>query len=204
MGIALLALAACNDSAPMQMQSDAPGSNAIHDAPGAHDGPMADVPGGVGEPAELMGMTLYHNQVRAMVQTTPALEPMQWDPNLAAYAAAWVAQCQDTQAPIGLVDHDPNRTNVAGYAYIGENIYASGGTATAQGAVQLWASEAANYTYATNTCANGQICGHYTQIVWRTSLHVGCALHDCPGLTYPSTIVCDYGPGGNYGGQSPY
>lgn len=205
MGIALLALVACNDSAPSNMQSDAPGggsgSNVIHDAP------LADVPGGSGEPAELAGMTLYHNQVRAAVDTTGVaggpLPPMQWDPNLAAYAAAWVAQCQDTQAPIGLVDHDPNRTNVAGYAYIGENIYASGGTATAMDAVNLWAAEKANYTYSTNSCANGQICGHYTQVVWRTSVHVGCALHNCAGLTYPSTIVCDYGPGGN-DGSPPY
>lgn len=204
MGIALLALAACNDSAPPQMQmGDAPsggsGSNVIHDAA------TADVPGGVGEPADLAGMTLYHNQVRAMVDTTNIaggpLPSMQWDPNLASYAATWAAKCQSANGQ--LLDHDPNRTNVAGYAYIGENIYASGGTATAQGAVQLWASEKANFTYPT-TCAAGQTCGHYTQIVWRDSLHVGCALQNCPNLAYPNTIVCDYGPGGNYQGQAPY
>ena len=193
MGIVLLALAACNDSTPSNMQIDAPGSNVIHDAP------TADVPGGTGEPTELMGMTLYHNQVRAMVQTATPLQPMQWDPNLAAYAAAWAAQCQSANGQ--LLDHDPNRTNVAGYAYIGENIYASGGTATAMDAVNLWAAEKANFTYPT-TC-NGT-CGHYTQIVWRDSLHVGCALHTCSNLAYPSTIVCDYGPGGNYQGQAPY
>ncbi|MBV8759414.1 MAG: hypothetical protein JO257_19150 [Deltaproteobacteria bacterium] len=197
-GIVLLALAACNDSAPTNMQSDAPaGSNAIHDAP------MADVPGGTGEPAELMGMTLYTNQVRAMVDTTGVaggpLPPMQWDPNLASYAAAWAAQCQSSNGQ--LLDHDPNRTNVAGYAYIGENIYASGGTATAMGAVQLWASEKSSFTYP-NTCSG--TCGHYTQLVWRDSIHVGCALHNCSNLAYPSTIVCDYGPGGNIGGQAPY
>lgn len=202
MGIALLALVACNDSAPSNMQTDAPGgSNVVHDAP------LADVPGGSGEPAELAGMTLYHNQVRAAVDTTGVaggpLSPMQWDPNLAALAAAWVAQCQDTDNN-GLVDHSSqqSRTNAAGYAYVGENIYASGGTATAMGAVDLWAAEKANYTYSTNTCSG--VCGHYTQIVWRTSLHVGCALHTCSGLAYPSTIVCNYGPGGNYNGQQPY
>jgi pathogenesis-related protein 1 len=135
------------------------------------------------------------------VQTSPPLAPLQWDPDLAAYAAQWAAMCVDTQAPIGLIDHNPNRTNVAGYPYIGENIYASSGTATAQGAVQTWGAEQANYDYATNGC-NG-VCGHYTQIVWRTTTHVGCALHNCAGLTYPSSIVCDYGPGGNSGGK-PY
>jgi pathogenesis-related protein 1 len=62
------------------------------------------------------------------------------------------------------------------------------------------ASEKANFT-CPSSC-NG-VCGHYTQIVWRTSINLGCALQDCPGLTYGNTIVCDYGPGGN-GGGAPY
>jgi pathogenesis-related protein 1 len=200
------ALAACGSNSAT---SDAPGGHPGDGNPmggdgATTDGPTPDVPGGVGEPPELMGITLYHNQVRAMVQTATPLPPLQWDPNLASYAAAWVAMCRDVDPPIGLVDHDPNRTNVAGYSYIGENIYASSGTATPDQAVQLWAAEKANYDYATNTCAAGQVCGHYTQVVWRDTLFVGCALHNCNGLTYPSTIVCDYGPGGNFGGQLPY
>ena len=161
----------------------------------------ANIPGGVGEPANLMGMTLYHNQVRAMVDTNPPLPPMQWDPDLGAYAAQWAAMCKDGGDGVnGLIDHNPNRQNVAGYSYIGENIFGAGGTATAKGAVDSWASEKANFTYP-NGCSG--VCGHYTQIVWRTSVNVGCALQDCPNLTYGSTIVCDYGPGGNSGG-APY
>lgn len=180
------------------------GSAAVDAPAGNHsDGAGADVPGGIGEPAELAGMTLAHNQVRAAVATATPLPPLQWDPALASYAAAWVAMCQDTQAPTGLVDHDPNRTNVAGYSYIGENIYASSGAATAQDAVTNWAAEGTSYDYASNTCAGGAICGHYTQIVWRATTHVGCALHNCAGLQFPSTIVCDYGPGGN-DGNKPY
>jgi pathogenesis-related protein 1 len=187
-GILLFALAACGTS------------NAHQDAP------IADVPGGVSEPPEFVGITLAHNQVRAMVNTTGVaggpLPPLQWDPDLAAYAKQWVMMCRDVDPPIGLVDHDPNRTNIAGYAYIGENIYASSGAAAGGDAVMLWAGEQANYTYASDTC-NG-VCGHYTQVVWRDTQKVGCALHGCAGLTYPSTIVCDYGPGGNIGGQRPY
>ena len=66
-----------------------------------------------------------------------------------------------------------------------------------------WASEVANYTYASNTCAAGKVCGHYTQVVWRATTEVGCALADCPALQFKSTVVCDYGPGGNSGGK-PY
>jgi pathogenesis-related protein 1 len=163
---------------------------------------MPDAPGGVGEPANLQGITLYHNQVRAMVQTSPPLPAMQWDPDLASYAAAWAAMCKDGGDGVtGLIDHNPSRTNVAGYSYIGENIYGGGGAPTAQGVVNLWASEQANYNYANNTC-NG-VCGHYTQVVWRTSVNLGCALQDCPSLQYRYSVVCNYGPGGNSGGR-PY
>ncbi|MCX5742595.1 MAG: CAP domain-containing protein [Proteobacteria bacterium] len=160
-----------------------------------------DAAGGVGEPAELAGMTLFHNQVRAAVDTATPLPALQWDPALAAYAAAYLAGCPDAQPPVGLVDHNPARQNVAGYTYIGENIYASSGSATAKAAVDSWASEKADYDYATNGCTG--TCGHYTQVVWRETTHVGCAIHACAGLMYPSTILCDYGPGGN-DGSKPY
>ncbi len=184
--LVLLACAACGDD-----------SGGI-----AGDGSVTgDVPGGVGEPANLAGITAAHNQVRAMVQTSSALPPMTWSPALAATAAAWVAKCTDTMAPTGLVDHNAGRSTGHPY-YVGENIFASSGSATGQQAVTSWAAEAANYNYANNSCSGG-ICGHYTQIVWRTSVEVGCALGDCPGLQFRSTIVCDYGPGGNSGGK-PY
>lgn len=165
------------------------------------DGPdvPTDVPGGVGEPPEMEGMTLLHNQVRAMVDTPTPLPPLTWSSDLAATAAAWIAQCQDDQAPTGLIDHNPDRSTGHPY-YVGENVYGSGGTATPAGAVQLWAAEKANFTYP-SSCSG--TCGHYTQIVWRTTLEVGCALGECPGLQYGSTIVCNYGPGGNTGG-APY
>ncbi len=144
-------------------------------------------------------MTAAHNAVRAMVQTSPALAPMTWNSDLAATAAAWVAMCKDTDGN-GLVDHNPNRSQ--GHpTYVGENVFAASGTATAQQAVNLWASEKANYNYANNSCSG--VCGHYTQIVWRNSIQLGCALGNCPNLTYKNAIVCNYMPGGNNGGK-PY
>lgn len=179
------------------------GSGNPIDAPtggGNPDGPSADVPGGVGEPTSLAGITLYHNQIRAMVQTATPLPSLTWSASLAATAQAWVNQCKDVAAPVGLVDHNDGRSTGHPY-YVGENIYASSGTATAMGAVTSWANEKANYNYAANTCSG--VCGHYTQIVWRETREVGCAINTCAGLQYPSTIVCDYGPGGNNGNR-PY
>jgi len=155
------------------------------------------IPAG-GEPPALTGITAAHNQVRAGV----GVGPMTWNAALAATAQAWADTCTDVTAPIGLVDHNPNRSVGAPY-YVGENIYASSGTADPAAAVAAWASEAANYHYDTNTCDAAQVCGHYTQVVWAASVDLGCGISNCPSLTFPHTIVCDYGPGGNDGGR-PY
>lgn len=166
----------------------------------------ASIPGGEGEPSNLTGITLYHNQVRAMVDTSDIaagpLPPMVWDPDLAAHALAWAEMCVDNDAPSGLIDHSSStyRTNVAGYSYVGENVFGSGGAASAEQAVDVWAAEKANFTYP-NTCSG--TCGHYTQVVWRTSINLGCANVTCNSLTYKGAILCMYGPGGNSGG-APY
>ena len=172
--------------------------------PGGGDGPPGgnpDAAGGTGEPASLTGMTLYHNQVRAAVDppANPPLPSMQWSQALAAPAQAWADQCIDNDGN-GFIDHNPGRSDGHPY-YVGENVYASSGNATAQGAVNAWAQEADNYNYENNSCSG--VCGHYTQIVWRTSVDLGCGKSNCPGHDYPSAIVCNYGPGGNNGDQ-PY
>jgi pathogenesis-related protein 1 len=194
----VLGLAGCaSDAAEPTPSTD----GGVLDAPAtdtaAQDGITTDVTT-FDEPEALRGITAAHNEVRAVV----GVPPLQWDPALAAIAQAWVETCTDTEAPIGLVDHNGNRSQGQTES-VGENIYASGGTATPRDAVNSWASEKSSYDYATNTCAAGQICGHYTQIVWRTTQRLGCGLFRCSSLQYPSTIVCNYGPAGNSGGK-PY
>lgn len=175
------------------------GDDGVDDGDGGGSGSNIDAPGGGGEPPGLEGTVAAHNAARAAV----GVGPLTWDPALAAIATAWVTQCRDTMAPIGLVDHNANRSD--GYpTYVGENIYGSSGGASGVDAVELWVGERVNYHYDTNSCDSGQVCGHYTQVVWRATTMVGCALHDCPGLQYGSTVVCNYGPGGNIGGQRPY
>lgn len=196
--IAIIASACGGGDDPDGVPDDAPAVS--DDAPAV----PGDVPATTGEPAGLAGITALHNQVRAMVQTSPALEPLTWDADLAATAAAWVAECRDQDAPVGLVDHNPDRSVGHPY-YVGENVFASTGRATARAAVDSWADERNNYDYSANACPGGdQVCGHYTQLVWRSTRKVGCALGNCPGITFSSTIVCDYGPGGNVSGQRPY
>jgi pathogenesis-related protein 1 len=150
-----------------------------------------------GEPAELAGIVEAHNIVRRQIQTSPALEDLVWDDSLAETARDWVAMCRDQEAPTGLIDHNPNRGQ-----NVGENVFGSSGGATAQQAVASWANEKNDYDYSTNTCSD--VCGHYTQIVWRSTTHVGCAIGSCRSLTFGTSIVCNYTPAGNVGNQKPY
>ncbi|CAL0330374.1 unnamed protein product [Lupinus luteus] len=62
----------------------------------------------------------------------------------------------------------------------GENIFWGGGTGwkPAQ-AVKAWVEEVQWYNYSENSCADGQMCGHYTQIVWNTTTKVGRASVTC-------------------------
>jgi pathogenesis-related protein 1 len=149
------------------------------------------------EPPALAGITAAHNVVRAGV----GVAPLFWSGQLAASAQAWANRCIDSDGN-GLVDHNDGRSDGFPW-YVGENIYGSSGTATPQAAVDLWVAEAQYYDHDTNTCASGHTCGHYTQVVWSTSIMVGCGISSCPGLTFGNGIVCDYGPGGNTGGP-PY
>jgi pathogenesis-related protein 1 len=182
-----VALAACSGDDGGSAGDDTAGDDSSGD----------DDPGTPGEPAELAGIVDAHNDVRAMIDTTPALADLTWDDGLAATAVAWVDMCRDTEAPSGLIDHNPNRGN-----NVGENVFGATAGASGTGAVATWAGEKANYNYANNTCSG--VCGHYTQIVWRSTTKVGCAIGNCPGLQFGSIVVCNYSPAGNVSNQKPY
>ncbi len=201
-GLLALMISACSGEIGSP-QPPITGDGAVDGRPGAIDappGPGIDAPAAAQEPPELAGITMLHNQARAQVQTATPLPALVWSPALAATAAAWVAQCVNVDGFPPLIDHNDGRSTGHPY-YVGENIFGSSGTATAAGAVNSWMAEKASYNYANNTCAG--VCGHYTQVVWRTTLELGCARGSCPGVQYPSTIVCNYGPGGNDGSR-PY
>jgi hypothetical protein len=55
-------------------------------------------------------------------------------------------------------------------------------------------------------CTLASCGGHYTQVVWRDSVALGCGWkRNVPFGGYSGLLtVCEYGPGGNIGGQNPY
>ncbi|XVE94079.1 hypothetical protein REPUB_Repub01dG0249800 [Reevesia pubescens] len=127
-----------------------------------------------------------HNAARAAV----GVGPMTWDNTVAAYAQNYANQ------RIG----DCNLVHSGGP--YGENLAWSSGNLSGTDAVGLWVDEKVNYDYNSNTCAPGKVCGHYTQVVWRNSVRLGCAKVGCSsGGTF---IGCNYDPPGNVIGQKPY
>lgn len=83
----------------------------------------------------------------------------------------------------------------------GENLAKGSGSFSGTAAVNLWVAEKSHYDYNTNCCVGGE-CLHYTQVVWRDSVQVGCARVQCTnGWWY---VVCNYYPPGNYDGEYPY
>ena len=64
----------------------------------------------------------------------------------------------------------------------------------------MWAAEKKNYTYSAQYVFSGDT-GHYTQIVWRKTTHIGCASAQCSGS---NVVVCRYDPPGNYIGEQSF
>lgn len=83
----------------------------------------------------------------------------------------------------------------------GENLAKAYPNLDAAGAVKLWVDEKANYDHNSNSCVGGD-CLHYTQVVWRSSVRLGCGRAQCNNGWW--LICCNYDPAGNVSGQSPY
>ncbi len=129
-------------------------------------------------------MVSTHNAVRADVNVAP----LQWSDKLAAISQKWA----DTLVARRQFSHSDSE--------YGENLFAiAGGSVTPATVVGHWASESRNFDYRANACRG--LCGHYTQIVWRESRKVGCAVARGGGR---EVWVCNYDPPGNWLGQRPY
>ena len=168
----------------------------------------AGQPGGTTNPLAqdvIDAFVAAHNQARGgplNPTPSPPLPPVSWDAILGDSVYNYAVRCQGSG---DLLSHNANRSTdyqtLGGSGYVGENIFGTSGSgATPDDAVTAWMSEAPLFDYATNT-GNA---GHYTQVVWRNTERIGCAIVDCPALTYHNTVICDYAPGGNISGEKPY
>jgi uncharacterized protein YkwD len=130
-------------------------------------------------------MLAAHNAVRAELR----LKPLEWSGDLESLARVWAEVLLREHR----FEHRPNNR-------FGENLFAiEGGRTTPSRVVASWASEAVDYDYASNGCH--RVCGHYTQIVWRDTRQVGCAVAQSANR---QVWVCNYNPPGNILGRRPY
>lgn len=148
------------------------------------------------EQKNIVGM---HNMYRNPLK----IAKLEWSDSLATSAQNWATILENNSCPL---QHSPAelRNNY------GENLYAGWSTNSSyrisiKNGVRSWAQEKSYYQYKTNSCVPNQMCGHYTQMVWKNTRHVGCALARCyeSGQT-TEILICHYDPPGNYIGELPY
>jgi hypothetical protein len=149
------------------------------------------------------GILAVHNSERAAV----GVPPLVWSDKLAADAKVWAEHIVAT----GVSAHDPDRGGE------GENIAGAGPTsctwsrpdrsdmvctpATVSQMQAPWVSEKKDYHGAPCCSVAGEpVTGHYTQMVWRDTKEVGCAI----ASGAHNVLVCRYSPPGNYIGKKPY
>jgi Cysteine-rich secretory protein family len=135
-----------------------------------------------------------HNRER-LALGVPALE---WDPHLAAGAQEWA----DYLAASGKFEHSPDSPN---RPREGENLW--GGTKGAfvpESMVHLWVTEKVDFVGGVfpRNSRSGRVMdvSHYTQLIWRETTHVGCAIGEG---AQEEILVCRYRRPGNIIGQRP-
>jgi hypothetical protein len=121
--------------------------------------------------------------------------PLQWDPALAAAAASY----GPTLARLGRLQHSPKQLRPGQH----ENLWmGTHGAFSPEQMVGAWIAERAYYRpgvfpYVSRT-GNWSDVGHYTQMVWRGTTRVGCAIYPARGWDY---LICRYTPPGNVDGR---
>jgi len=143
-------------------------------------------------PSQFPGRVLSaHNMVRAQAGA-PGLV---WDNALGTAAAKYALVLAATNT----FQHS-NRKARPG---TGENLWmGTRGSYSVETMVGHWASERRYFvagTFPNNSrSGNWEDIGHYTQMIWPTTTHVGCALASNATTDY---LVCRYSPAGNIDGR---
>jgi pathogenesis-related protein 1 len=144
-------------------------------------------------------MVKTHNRWRQQV----GVLPIRWANNLANSAQRWAEHLRRTNGCQMVHSHGS----------VGENLYWASAVQWTDGRRDLqkvsakqvansWGNEKKYYNYARNSCVHGQMCGHYTQMVWKNSTQLGCGMAVCTDKS--QVWVCHYSPAGNYVGRKPY
>ena len=142
--------------------------------------------------AFINAMLQHHNVYRSAL----GLPPLQWSPALASDATVYARH-------LAQIDKGQHDQDVIGKE--GENLWWGTANAFAFGdMVEAWAAERKSFRlgfFPDCRASRSAMVGHYTQMVWRNTQSVGCAL---AGNGQNDYLVCRYSPPGNVIGQKPY
>ncbi|XP_026746524.1 venom allergen 5-like [Trichoplusia ni] len=136
------------------------------------------------------------------------MKKMVWDEELAKKAAEWLSK-QDT---LDVYEHNPDRTIPSGRFDTNENLFWYSTTDSKyvihpKIILDNWFDENKNYTFGPMNSEHFKVqnVGHYTQMVWSDTDHLGCAISkNSKNKWQKFLVVCNYGPQGNYLGSEPY
>ncbi|KAL2323314.1 hypothetical protein Fmac_027693 [Flemingia macrophylla] len=130
-----------------------------------------------------------HNWVRRQYKL-PALA---WDEGLASYARQYLMQRYNDCRMVH------SNSNYGENLFWGKKLHWSPSDAT-----YSWYQERQWFDFKTLSCSPPpKSCGHFTQVVWRDSLRLGCALQHCNNRAMGMLIACEYDPAGNYDHENP-
>ncbi|XP_067678647.1 uncharacterized protein [Haliotis asinina] len=126
-----------------------------------------------------------HNNARRELGAAD-MHHMRWDKQLASEAHSWIQRC--------VMEHQGVR---------GENLAMVAGSimnidSLVDYGINGWYNEKNKWTYGD---AFSPATGHYTQMIWSSTTHVGCAAKRCPDMYL---LACFYSPPGNVMGFNPY
>ncbi len=135
-----------------------------------------------------------HNQWRKDVGTAP----LEWSDELAQYASEWGME-------LGKKCDMKHRPHSGKWKQIhGENIFwTSAPQVTPKYVVDSWGSEIKYYKKPKPIDDDFVKYGHYTQVVWKDTKKVGCAIIECKG-NKGIIVICNYDPSGNWDGETAY
>jgi uncharacterized protein YkwD len=136
-----------------------------------------------------------HNAARAALGE----QPLTWDDRLSADAQTYA----DTLARTHRFQHE---TQPVDSSREGENLFTgTRGAYTYGEMVGLWIAERRDFVPAVtphfSRTGNPEVVAHYTQIVWRNTTRLGCALASNSTDDY---LVCRYSPPGNVIGERAF
>lgn len=139
-----------------------------------------------------------HNQHRAKHQAPT----MTWNTAMASQAAAWSATLVNSSSCWLQHSTSSQRNNN------GENLYAVWGSTTpsCSAATTAFYNEVSKYVFTstpwTTNGPNFAQIGHFTQVVWKSSIQLGCGSAVSASGCY--VITCRYSPAGNYVGDAQF